>query len=360
MDLPARQASKPGLTNPYGGPSKRSGVACGVELAQRFARDAWHRAGAAAIVVAGRAFPFQPGEAARASVSAVDEEHWRRHCRNRMSAMATPDHHRSMLTVLVITQEDPFYIPHFFRTFCRMHGDHANRITIKEVVIQPSFGESKLQLARRMLEFYGWADFLRLLGRYASQKAQLLSERLQIREAPTSIAGICRQHQIAVRVEADVNRPDFVDWIREAGIDLIVSVSAPQIFKQPLLQAPRYGCINIHNGRLPDYRGMLPNFWQMLNREAHSTTTIHTMVAKLDAGGIVWEEKTPIQPGMKLDTLIRQTKEKSAEALWRVLEDLAQTQKLTIIREIAGKGSYYSFPTQRDAKRLRAAGHSLL
>ena len=40
---------------------------------------------------------------------------------------------------------------------------------------------------------------------------------------------------------------------------------------------------------------MLPNFWQMLNHEPHSTTTIHTMVAKLDAGAVVWEAKTPIR-----------------------------------------------------------------
>lgn len=264
-----------------------------------------------------------------------------------------------MLRVLLVTQEDPFYIPHFFRTFCRMQAAHSDQIVIEGVIVQPSFGERKSQLAKRMLEFYGWADFLRLLGRYAGQKGLLL-EKLGVRKAPGSIAGICRQQRIAVRVEHDVNRPDFVERVRDAGIDLVVSVSAPQIFKQPLLEAPRHGCINIHNGRLPDYRGMLPNFWQMLNGEAYSTTTIHTMVRKLDAGGVVWEERTPIRPGTTLDALIRETKEKSAEALWRLLSDLVQNRKLTILREISGKGSYYSFPQYREANQLRAKGHGLL
>ena len=102
---------------------------------------------------------------------------------------------------------------------------------------------------------------------------------------------------------------------------------------------------------------MLPNFWQMLNHEPHSTTTIHTMVAKLDAGAVVWEAKTPIRPGMNLDALIRETKEKSAEALWRVLETLAETEKLTIVREIVGRAPT-TFPKHRDARRLRAAGHT--
>jgi len=264
------------------------------------------------------------------------------------------------LTVAIVTQEDPFYIPHFFRPFCRRLADHADTVLVREVVIQPSFGESKAQLARRMLEFYGWGDFLRLLARYGRQKALLAAERVRIGATPVSIAGICRAHGIAVRGEPDVNRPAFIEEMRQAGTDLIVSVSAPQIFQEGLLAAPRHGCINIHNGRLPDYRGMLPNFWQMLNGEARSITTIHTMVRKLDAGTVVWEEATPIRPGMTLDALIRETKERSADALWRVLDHLAEHQELPLLREIEGKGGYYTFPRSLHAQQLRGRGHALL
>jgi methionyl-tRNA formyltransferase len=267
---------------------------------------------------------------------------------------------QALLKVVIVTQEDPFYIPIFFRSFCRLLPAHASRITVREVVIQPAFGESKVQLAKRLLGFYGRADFTHLLGRYTGQTWLLLLEALKLRKEPVSIAGICRRHRIAVRTEADINHKTFIRHIRETGVDLIVSVSAPQIFQSPLLKAPRYGCINIHNGRLPDYRGMLPNFWQMLNGESHSTTTVHTMVRKLDAGAVIWEEKTPIRPGMTLDALIRDTKERSAETLWRVLDDLARNERFAIIREIEGEGGYYSFPNNRDANRLRASGHALL
>jgi methionyl-tRNA formyltransferase len=264
------------------------------------------------------------------------------------------------LTVVVVTQEDPFYIPHFFRSFCRGLADHADRIVVREVVIQPSFGESTSQLARRMLEFYGWGDFLRLLARYGRHKARLALENLGIGKAPASIAGICRAHGIAVRAEPDVNRKAFVEHVRQAGTDLIVSVSAPQIFQQDLLEAPRHGCINIHNGRLPEYRGMLPNFWQMLNGEKSSITTIHAMVRKLDAGTVLWEEATPIRAEMSLDALIRETKKRSADALWRVLEYLAERQELPLLRQIEGEGGYYSFPKSRHAQQLRGRGHALL
>ena len=53
-----------------------------------------------------------------------------------LSSMASTDERRpaaaAMLTVLVITQEDPFYIPHFFRAFCRLRDRYADRILVKE------------------------------------------------------------------------------------------------------------------------------------------------------------------------------------------------------------------------------------
>ena len=84
------------------------------------------------------------------------------------------------------------------------------------------------------------------------------------------------------------------------------------------------------------------------------------MVRKLVAGAVVWEEATWIRPVVSLDGLIRETKEKSAHALWQVLADLAQHRSFTILREIEAEGSYYSFPKSRDAKELRAQGHALL
>ena len=209
-------------------------------------------------------------------------------------------------------------------------------------MIQPSFGESKAQLAKRMLGFYGGWDFLvcscAMVDRRRSCCARdwgSARNRVDCRDLP--------KHRIAVRIEADVDQEAFIEHVRAARVDLIVLVSAPQIFQQRLLDAPRHGCINIHNGRLPAYRGMLPNFWQMLNGEAHSITTIHTMVRKLDAGTVVWEEATPIRPEMSLDALIRETKERSADALWRVLSHLAQHRNLPLLRDIEGQGGSF-FP----------------
>jgi methionyl-tRNA formyltransferase len=265
---------------------------------------------------------------------------------------------RPPVTILIITQDDPFYIPCFFKSFFNILSENSGKITVREVVIQPSFGETRLELVSRLLGFYGSVDFARLMARYAGHKAAVALERMTLRREPASIAGMCARQRIPVRVVEDINDERFIE--SAGGIDLIVSVSAPQLFREALLAAPRLGCINIHNGRLPDYRGMLPNFWQMLNDEPHSTTTVHTMARKLDAGDVLWEERTPILPHMTLDGLIRETKARSAGALWHVLEVLARGEKPVVMREIKSKGAYYTFPKTEDAKLLREKGHALL
>ncbi|MBK7453912.1 MAG: hypothetical protein IPJ46_09430 [Anaerolineales bacterium] len=52
----------------------------------------------------------------------------------------------------------------------------------------------------------------------------------------------------------DVNAENFRQHLREAGTDLLISVSCPQIFKKPLIELPQLGCLNIHGAILPHYR----------------------------------------------------------------------------------------------------------
>src|SRR5690349_2622681 len=69
-----------------------------------------------------------------------------------------------------------------------------------------------------------------------------------------------KARRIPVRDVADVNAPAFLEDLRGLGVDLIVSINTPQKLKSPLLQLPAHGCLNVHFGMLPRYRGLLPIF----------------------------------------------------------------------------------------------------
>lgn len=68
--------------------------------------------------------------------------------------------------------------------------------------------------------------------------------------------------------------------------DLGLSLAAP-ILRAPLFALPRLGTINLHKGRLPDYRGMPPAFWEFWNDEASVGCSIHGVDEKLDTGELI-------------------------------------------------------------------------
>lgn len=253
------------------------------------------------------------------------------------------------LRVHVITEDDPLYVVRFFEVF--FPGLPRDRIEIAGVTVSRAFHEPLLRTAARIRRFYGTLDFCRLLIRWARAKS-----------AGTSIASLARQHDFPLVPAGSVNDPAFVERIRSARVDLIVSVAAPEVFKAPLLSAPRMGCINIHSGRLPQYRGMMPTFWQMRAGEPCATVTIHEMAERLDAGGIIATLDFPLERRDSLDRVIVGTKRAGAELMIRTLLqfDAQAGSRPPAVPMDVSKGSYFRFPDPRSVAEFRARGHRLL
>ena len=53
------------------------------------------------------------------------------------------------------------------------------------------------------------------------------------------------------------NDPNFIEYVKEKKIDLIINARTRYIYKKKILKAPVLGCINNHHGILPDHRGTM-------------------------------------------------------------------------------------------------------
>lgn len=264
------------------------------------------------------------------------------------------------MRIVIVTQEDPFYIPIFFKEFFNLYNKKENEIEIKGVMIQEALGDNSIfRLAKRMYNFYGFIDFIKQSYKYAVSKFKDILYSIGILKSNFSVEYFAKNNDINLLSYTDVNSNKFIQFINDKDIDLIVSVSASQIFNSQILDLPTYGCINLHNAPLPKYRGMLPNFWQMYHDEDYSVLTIHEMVEELDQGRIIYQKKTKIKEWMSLDDLIKVTKANSAQALWKVLEDFEnRIVKYQQMPEI--EGSYFSFPTRKDVQEFKSKGKKLL
>ena len=93
-----------------------------------------------------------------------------------------------------------------------------------------------------------------------------------------------------------LNSPEFLEVIRKARPDYVVSGYYAKIFSDELLNIPRYGCVNLHPAKLPDLRGLTPHFSHMFLGDDHNWATMHWLDAGVDTGDIIARAAIEIKP----------------------------------------------------------------
>ena len=76
--------------------------------------------------------------------------------------------------------------------------------------------------------------------------------------------------------------------------DIAVSWLYSQIIPPRILNTYHYGILNMHGGKIPQYRGANVLQWAIINGDTDLGVTWHTMVEKIDAGPIWKESLIPI------------------------------------------------------------------
>jgi len=259
--------------------------------------------------------------------------------------------------ILFITQEDPFYVRIFFEEFLT---HYPLREEIVGVVIAPTLGKrSFASLLRKMYDFYGAKDFVTMGIKYIYYKMRGFVARFLSTDRFYSIRQVCSYYKVPIMNAENINDQSFLSTVRSLDLDVIISVAAPQIFRGALIAIPREGCINIHNAKLPKYRGMLPNFWQMYYSEKKVGTTIHRINDRIDDGDILLQLETPILADETLDSLIIRTKKIGAELMIEAIERLKNGSLQPIANSSTG-ATYFGFPSKADVSEFRRRGYRLI
>jgi len=261
------------------------------------------------------------------------------------------------MNIAFVTQDDPFYVRLFFEEFMAIR-DRSD--VIKAVVVAPPMGKKSFAaLLRQMFEFYGPWNFVRMGFRYVLLRLGSRIPAWARHGRFFSISQICEHHGVPCFHVRNINASEFLASAATWELDLIISVAAPQVFREGLIGLPRSGCINIHNSKLPKYRGMLPNFWQMYHGEKKVGTTIHRINAGIDDGDILLQAETPILDGESLDSVIRRTKRFGAGLMVEMLQKLKHGD-VQPVPNPKGESTYFTFPTRRDVAEFRRRGYRLI
>jgi methionyl-tRNA formyltransferase len=111
------------------------------------------------------------------------------------------------------------------------------------------------------------------------------------------------KHEIPVFQPEKIRNPEELSQVLSLNPDLIVTAAFGQILPKELLEAPKYGCINVHASLLPELRGGAPIHYSILQGKEKTGITIMYMVEKLDAGDILTKVEVPIDERDTVGTL---------------------------------------------------------
>jgi methionyl-tRNA formyltransferase len=189
----------------------------------------------------------------------------------------------------------------------------------------------------------------RLSARYS---AATLADRVG---HPRSVVATARRLGVPVRRLRSINDLDYLGTLGPRKVDVLLSLAAPEIFRRDALAAARQ-VVNVHSGRLPAYRGMMPTFWALAAGENSVTVTVHEMVERLDAAPILGEFEVPGGSGESAFDVAARAKDVADREVARLLARLGPAGRAPDRSEQTA----YGFPRRMDSRRLRARGRRLL
>lgn len=100
-----------------------------------------------------------------------------------------------------------------------------------------------------------------------------------------------KKKMIPYKIVNNVNDKKIYNYIKEKNIDLNIICGFPYIFKKDLINLPKFNTINLHAGKLPEYRGGSPLNWQIINNEKFIGISLIKIDDKIDTGDIIDEYK---------------------------------------------------------------------
>jgi methionyl-tRNA formyltransferase len=108
------------------------------------------------------------------------------------------------------------------------------------------------------------------------------------------------------------------------GAEAAVVVAYGLILPTPILEAPRFGCFNIHASLLPRWRGAAPIQRALLAGDAQTGVAIMRIEESLDSGAICLAERTLIGPDETAGELHNRLAELGAVLVVKALSNLAK------------------------------------
>lgn len=101
------------------------------------------------------------------------------------------------------------------------------------------------------------------------------------------VSGLCQKNKIPLHRYHE----QFNDTLEYVNIDWYFLISWKYIVPPLLINHPKLGAINLHYSLLPEYRGVYPVNWAIVEGKKNTGVTYHLVNEKIDDGQIVCQKE---------------------------------------------------------------------
>lgn len=134
------------------------------------------------------------------------------------------------------------------------------------------------------------------------------------------------QHGLKVVTPKTLRNAEAQKEFANFNADAAVVVAYGLILPQEILNAPKFGCLNIHPSLLPKWRGASPIQRPIMEGDSETGITIIKMDEGLDSGDMICQEKFKLDGSETYENLSTKLSQMGADILLKVLKNLRENQ----------------------------------
>ena len=165
------------------------------------------------------------------------------------------------------------------------------------------------------------------------------------------------KYHVPIESLNDVRSAESLEMIADLEPDLVLSVRYGKIFGSEFLKIPKRGVINLHSGKLPNYRGVLAIFRALANGDSTVHGTLHYIEdGTIDTGGIIGFSNLKVDKTRSLLSHILDIYPASTDLIVSTIERIAKGERPIAEMQTMDEAAYFSFPTQADVDNFEAKG----
>ncbi|NQS88304.1 hypothetical protein HQ584_00720 [Patescibacteria group bacterium] len=262
------------------------------------------------------------------------------------------------MRVGILAIEDPLFVFEFFEEFVSLWNTNQRKFDISIVMLCEYRGKRVFSkgLFKKTFTLYGKLGTFLLGMEYIFKMMMAKVTNFKRWHKAYTVEQLFIKNSIRVIRVDDINSPYILKQLK--NIDLILSVSIPQRLKKEILSFPTFRCINVHSGKLPKYRGLLPTFWQMLCGEKNIGVSVHFVNERIDDGDILTYSEFPLRSNDSLYRIMKRAKIEGARLAFKTIERIS-SGNCTIVPNDRTKATYYKFPSSKDVQAFKRIGWKL-